>query len=133
MKGKKMRETAENYFHGTEKVTTQVPRKNLLFCKLLISYQLVPRLRPWNASGEALPRVRDAEPQVGIPRVDAGNECETAENYFHGTEKYNCAQAILAAFQPHYGYDSDLMRRIKNLVVVGPKGISVVRFTLHFC
>ncbi len=38
-------------------------------------FQLVPRLRPWNASDEALPRVREAEPQAGIPSVDAGNEC----------------------------------------------------------
>ncbi len=37
--------------------------------------QLVPRLRPRNASDEALPRVREAEPQAGIPSMDAGNEC----------------------------------------------------------
>lgn len=39
---------------------------------------------------------------------------ETAEQFDHGQEKYNCAQAILAAFQPHYGHDDSVIAEHKK-------------------
>ena len=36
-----------------------------------------------------------------------------AVEYFHGKEKYNCAQAILVAFTENCGMDKD---KVKNMV-----------------
>lgn len=39
---------------------------------------------------------------------------ETAQNYFHGAERFNCAQAVLKTFQPHFDVSDELIAEHKK-------------------
>lgn len=40
---------------------------------------------------------------------------QVAENYFRGKEKYNCAQAILKAYQDEYNVEDEVVKKFKKL------------------